>query len=209
MARRSPEDVKRALNLADQGKEVSEIARELDIPYATIYDWVKRSRDKAEDSVRPLHVRAVPMTPPTEDTGSERQAEMPPTRPAEGRVTPFPTTTEEQPLNYKEIEGYISGIYRMSVKIVAPNDFIAQEVVNTHADEAAAAWAEWIKSEPKVAAFLQKMMVGTPAGKLIYVHVSMGVGYFFARAAAEDLQRRLSDDDAGAAADDAPAASAA
>ncbi len=193
--------VARIRTLEAQGMSRNGIARELKISR----DAVRKYGDGDGTQRPPL--RAVTVTPPgtaDSDDGPVREADSAPRRPAEGTVF-VPAADDGSTLNYGDVQQYISGIYRMGAKL--SGDEILMDVVNVHADEAAAAWADWIQSEPKVAAFLQKMMVGTPAGKLVYVHVSMGVGYAFARAAVADIRRRA--ESADEPADDAAVASAA
>lgn len=207
------QQVDQAVMLSEAGRTTSQIANELGVPYRTVYAWIVEDRLPTFDSDNydePV-ARATPIEPPpfTNDDEPQRAHDMPPQRPADGRSAPPPPPSAVDALDYGQVRQYIAGMYRLAGNVVSPHDPILPGVVDAHADAAADAWVAWIRSEPRVEAFLQKMMVGTPAGQLIYVHVSMGVGYFFARAAAADLQQRLDNDADGTAANDAASVSTA
>lgn len=116
-----------------------------------------------------------------------RDEERPPQAPPGARriKQPEPPSAEQlmlaQGIDYSEVEGLISAAYKGAAAVVAERDPPLSSMIESHADEAARAWAEWIRSNPKAAAFLERMMVGTPFGKVISVHLGIGVGYYFAR----------------------------
>jgi len=207
----SPSKKAEARKLRSEGWTQARIAERFGVSPRTVRTWLA---PQATDEQVAQALHAVPLEPPIDISGGPdsgyRDADVPPTRPVDGTVF-VPPTEGGDVLNYKDLEEYIAGAYRMGAKL--SGDMILIDVVNVHANEAARAWAEWIRSEPKVAAWLQRMMIGTPAGKLIYIHVSMGVGYVFAKSAAAELQRRrAADESADATADvafDGAAASAA
>ncbi len=113
--------------------------------------------------------------PPQAPPGATRVKEPPPA------PTDLGLGGELGSLDYSEIEGLIATVYKGAAGIVENTDPPLAMMIASHADEAAQAWAEWIRSNPKAAAFLQRMMVGTPMGKVISVHLGIGVGYYFAR----------------------------
>ena len=67
------------------------------------------------------------------------------------------------------------------------------EVIQAHAAPAGQAWAHWIESEPKVAALIQRMMIGTPLGEVIGVHVGIVFSYTLARSAARAVAADVAD----------------
>ena len=91
---------------------------------------------------------------------------------------------------------------------VRPADPLLADVIDEHAAQAGAAWAHWIESEPKVAALLQRLMIGTPLGEVIGVHVAIVFTYTVARAAYRDAARERTEGEAAAGDGAAEAAAA-
>lgn len=97
-------------------------------------------------------------------------------------------------LDYSSVAGHIEGAYKLAGFALADSDPVLSAVVIEHAGSAGQAWTKWIESEPRVAALLERMMIGTPLGEVIAVHVGIGFAYFLARGAharaREELRRR-------------------
>ena len=171
------------------------------IPVGTISSW---ERDRLAAQPPPQAVRLVPPPDAEEDVATDdgeqlgRAHELPPQRPPDGRIQPVD-------LNYREISDYIEAFYSLAGRLAQESDEAMGIAVQQHAAKAGEAWSHWIQSEPKVAAFLQKLMIGTPMGEVIGVHVSIIVAYFLSRgivrAAAEERARAAED---GASPDASP-----
>jgi len=128
----------------------------------------------------------VPTTPVDDEAGSTsyRDHDVPPTPPQDAPQAP-PDLAQ---INYGQVAGYIEGAYVLAAKmLVEPADRVAAECITVHAGQAGVAWAKWIESEPKVAALLQRMMIGTPIGEVIGVHVAIVFAYVLARRASDQL----------------------
>lgn len=76
---------------------------------------------------------------------------------------------------------HIEGIYRVAAHAVGTSDPSLEAAIAEHAAKAGVAWARWVESEPKVQALLARLMVGTPMGEVIGVHVSIVFAYVVAR----------------------------
>lgn len=91
-------------------------------------------------------------------------------------------------INYKDVAGYIEGIYKLGGQMaIDPYDPLLAECIIKHSESAGQAWARWIESEPKVAAMLQRLMVGTPMGEVIGVHFAIVFAYVLGRQAANRI----------------------
>lgn len=121
--------------------------------------------------------------PPTEPP---RRSARTPRKPEGGRVQAPPAGPAQ--LDFKAIQTYIEGAYKLGGKVAFERgDTLLAAVIDEHATPAARAWVRYIESEPKVAELLRKLMVGTPAGEVIAIHVSIVFSYVLARTAAEQL----------------------
>lgn len=132
----------------------------------------------------------------TNGTGG-RASETPPSRPEGAQVRPdadpvFPGST----LDFASVKEAVTSIYATAGELVAPSDAALGGALIQYAEPAGAAWARWAAANPRLAAWLEKMMVGTPAGEVIGVHVGIAFAYFMARSAESQRIR------AAAAADD-------
>ena len=137
--------------------------------------------------------------PPVGPDAEFRADERPPQAPVGAPQAPQPVV-----IDYGGIAEKIGGMYSMAgTFLVADADPLLAEAIVAHAEVAGQAWAAWIQSEPRVAAWLQKMMVGTPLGEVIFVHVGIVFSYTLARSAAKavaaDVAAARANGDAGAA----------
>ena len=88
-------------------------------------------------------------------------------------------------IDYSKVQGYIEGAYKLAAEYaIKDSDPILADCIYTHAEQAGEAWAKWIESEPRVAALIQRLMIGTPLGEVIGVHVTIVFAYVLARSAA-------------------------
>lgn len=165
----------RAKVLREEGLSLREISKRLGgIPSGTISNWLKDEPPPPEPPPLEDHP---PPAPPT------REHEQAPRRPAGARIG------EVAELDYAKIGEYITGVYKLAGQTVRANDEALANAIDGHAEVAGDAWQKWIRSEPKVAAVLQRMMIGTPLGEVIGVHVSIVFAYVLARGALRDLER--------------------
>lgn len=109
-------------------------------------------------------------------------------------------------IDYSQVAGYIEGAYRLAARIaVEQYDPLLAGAIDERAADAGRAWAHWIESEPRVAALLQRLMIGTPLGEVIGVHAAIIFAYVLARSAAREVAAAAAPSAAaGAAADAAP-----
>lgn len=120
---------------------------------------------------------------------SGREHDVPPARPDGGRVESPPVS-----LNYAALREHIEAGYTMVGAFLENSDPPLGMAVKGNAKKAGEAWAAWIQSEPKVAALLEKMMIATPLGEVIGVHISIGIGYYIGRRAyADAMEQRAAD----------------
>lgn len=96
-------------------------------------------------------------------------------------------------LDLSAFAGYVEGAYKLGAYTIRDTEPLLAKAIEDHATQAGEAWAKWVESEPRVKALLERMMVGTPLGEVIAVHVGIGFSYFLARSAQAralaDLQR--------------------
>lgn len=86
------------------------------------------------------------------------------------------------------IEGYITQIYGGAAALcTSRGDHLAAEVINNYSPQFAEAWVDYIRSDPRIMEFLERMMIGTPLGNLIGVHAIAVGSYTFARVAAKQV----------------------
>lgn len=192
MAKYTDTQKQQAKALRAQGKTYREISQALGgIPVGTVSSWFREQQQPHE---------AVVVSPP-EDSETEdfltglRLDDAAPQMPSDGRLAPLE-------LNYGSIADSIESCYKIGGKLVSKSDPLLGQVLDEHAAKAGEAWAAWIRSEPKVAAFLQRFALGTPLGEVIGVHVSMVVAYVFTRSAireaAREADRRQTEQDVAA-----------
>lgn len=138
--------------------------------------------------------------PPTDDAEALFRDQEPPAAPDGARIAEPPVQ-----IDYASVAGYISGAYSMAARFAVPDPLLAQ-VIEDHAEQAGQAWAHYIQSEPRVAALVQRMMIGTPLGEVIGVHVGIVFSYTLARTAARniaaDYARRTAGGDVAAEAEE-------
>lgn len=171
---------------------------------------------KAYSRTVPRHwLAALDLTAPDEldaDTvasmrnGNGRESELPPQPPPGARIETPPRPSAPDELDFSAISSYIEGAYKLGAHAVRDSDALLADSIEAHAAPAGQAWAKWVESEPKVAALLRRMMVGTPMGEVIAVHVGIGFSYFLARSAVSRFEREQAR--AAAAATDAGPAGA-
>lgn len=109
-----------------------------------------------------------------------RVTETPPSKPAGASVR---KPEQAAVVDMSTVAGYIEGAYTLAAHTIEGTDPALAAAVAGHAKQAGDAWAKWIESEPKVKALLERMMVGTPLGEVIGVHVGIGFAYFMSRSA--------------------------
>lgn len=99
-----------------------------------------------------------------------------------------------QRIKLTTVEGYIQQMYGGAAFLArSRGDDIAADVIERYSPEFAEAWINYIQSDPRVMQYLEKMMIGTPLGNLIGVHVIAIGSYVFARAAAREITARFSE----------------
>jgi hypothetical protein len=93
-----------------------------------------------------------------------------------------------QRIKLSTVEGYIQQIYGGAAYIAENRgDALAADVIRRYSPELSEAWIDYIRSDPRLLEYLEKMMIGTPIGNLIGVHVIAIGSYVFARAAAGQI----------------------
>lgn len=136
--------------------------------------WLERLGDVAtprEDGT-PADGRRRSERPPTPPPGAPRVPSDP---------EPVPADTQAIDINYSQLESWITKGYEMAAASLEGSDPPLAKVIRQNAAKAGAAWANYIRLNPRIAAFLQRMMVATPLGEVIAIHLGIGLGYFFAR----------------------------
>lgn len=189
--------------LERHGLTKDELADRIGVAAKTVHNKAL-DKDVPDVWLERLESRAARGPDPLEDDvtldGAGRAEELPPRPPLGARVVEPPPV--ESVVDFSGLAEYVASAYRLSAEYVVADPLLADSI-NRHADAAGRAWAKWAESEPRVAAWLQRMMVGTPLGEVIAVHVGIGAGYFLARAAVarerapepEDVEPELDDFD--------------
>lgn len=119
-----------------------------------------------------------------------RESDNDPVRPDGANHVVGPKT-----IKLSTVEDYIGKIYSGAAYIARDkfNDELASDVIIQYSPEFAEAWIEYIKSDPRIMAYLEKMLVGTPLGNLIGVHVIAIGSYTIARIVARDISRSFAE----------------
>lgn len=139
----------------------------------------------------------LPSESPAVDSGDEfeRAPDFPPEEFRAGENDPrMPDDGVEvigpQRIRLDTVEGYIKQIYGGAAYIARNRgDDLAAEVIDQYSPQFAEAWVEYIRSDPRIMELLERLMVGTPLGNLIGVHVIAIGSYTFARATARQIAR--------------------
>lgn len=93
-----------------------------------------------------------------------------------------------QQIKLSTVDGYIRQIYGGAAYIARNRgDELAADVIERYTPEFSEAWIDYIKSNPQILGYLEKLMIGTPMGNLIGIHVIAIGSYGFARAAANQI----------------------
>lgn len=93
-----------------------------------------------------------------------------------------------QKIRLDTVEGYIKQIYAGAGALARNRgDELAADVIDQYSPQFAEAWIDYIQSDPRFMEFLERLMIGTPLGNLIGVHVLAIGSYTFARVAARQL----------------------
>ena len=122
--------------------------------------------------------------PPTDDAEELFRDQAPPSPPDDARYA-TPATTK---IDYASVAGHIEGAYKLAAHFaIAQADPLLANIIEEHAQQAGQAWAHYIQSEPRVAALVERMMIGTPLGEVIGVHVGIVFSYTVARASARSI----------------------
>lgn len=143
-------------------------------------------------------------TPAAVEDGNESEArthEFEPTEESQFREQSPPFDPDSDPIvgpqkiKLTTVEGYINQIYGGAAYIARNRgDELAADVIDRYKPDFAEAWIEYIKSDPRLLEYLEKLMIGTPLGNLIGVHVIAIGSYAFARAAAAQIATAYADD---------------
>lgn len=100
------------------------------------------------------------------------------------------TVVGPQKIKLTTVRGYIEQIYGGAAYIAGSRgDDIAADTITRYTPEFSEAWINYIESDPRIMEYLEKLMIGTPLGNLIGVHVIAAGSYVFARAAAREIAR--------------------
>lgn len=95
-----------------------------------------------------------------------------------------------QRIKLTTVRGYIEQIYGGAAYIAENRgDEIAADTIRRYSPEFADAWINYIESDPRIMEYLERLMIGTPLGNLIGVHVIAAGSYVFARATAREIAR--------------------
>lgn len=185
-------DRQRVRELKAEGLSNRAVADKLMIGRRTVDKWV--AEDSAAAGDQPPPAPAAEREGAAGGSGAAagpaprpgRKHEQPPRKPPGGKVAQPPAGPPA--LDYSAVGGYIEGAYKLGAKVaVERGDRILGDVIDEHASAAARAWVRWIQSEPRVEEMLRKLLVGTPVGEVIAIHVSIVFSYTLARTAAEQL----------------------
>jgi hypothetical protein len=180
----SEEHRERARVLLEEGLSLHATAQRIGVPLSTVRSWAKRGNWIAapppQEGSPPDTEVGAPLTPP--DDPERIGAPASPRRPPGGKIQPVE-------LDYGSLQEYIEGAYKLAGQTVRTNDPYLGDAIDEHAHKAGVAWCKWVRSEPKVAALLQRLMIGTPLGEVIGVHVSIVFAYVLARGAAREFAR--------------------
>jgi hypothetical protein len=102
------------------------------------------------------------------------------------------TVVGPQRIKLTTVEGYITQIYSGAAYIAkSRGDDIAADTITRYSPQFAEAWIDYIKSDPRIMEYLEKMMIGTPLGNLIGIHVIAIGSYAFARIASREIAEAL------------------
>ncbi len=144
-------------------------------------------------------IRQAPLLDAISEQYRDAEAETAPLAPEGALQAPRPVV-----IDYATVAGYVEGAYKLTAQMaVRPADPLLADVIDEHAAQAGIAWAHWIESEPKVAALLQRLMIGTPLGEVIGVHVAIIFSYTVARSAYRAAAERAASAGEAVAADGA------
>lgn len=131
-----------------------------------------------------------------------RDSDSAPNKPTDGETVVGP-----QRIKLATVEGYIQQIYGGAAYIATQRgDELAADVITRYSPEFSEAWVDYIKSDPRILEYLEKLMIGTPLGNLIGVHVIATGSYVFARVAARQVAAAYAADLNGNGAGDETAA---
>lgn len=85
-------------------------------------------------------------------------------------------------LDYGLLAEQIEGVYVMAAHAAGRSDPYLEQAIRDNANRAGTAWARWVQSEPRVQALVRRMMVvGTPMGEVISVHITIVAAYVITR----------------------------
>lgn len=194
-----PEVRERVVAMRQEGHSWSVISEATGVPRGTVRMWVRQHEERTGRPIPPAQEqrprpRPAP-APPAGEEGRERQVraeERPPQAPGDAPRLPPPPAPLGDPsqIDLSQVRGYVKMAYDMAGKAAgALGDPVAENVIAEHSDAAATAWEHYIASNPAAQEFFQRMLVGTPLGEVIFVHVSLVFSYTLARATARELAR--------------------
>lgn len=171
-------------------KTTSSITKKMDVEMPTRWERLLNSVDESsltavgEDDSTPPEFDARSQTFPNDPWDNDgRDNEGSPSKP-----TNADTVVGPQRIKLSTVEGYISQIYSGAAYLAKQRgDDIAADTINRYSPEFAQAWVNYIESDPRIMAYLEKLMIGTPLGNLIGVHVIAVGSYTFARVAARQI----------------------
>ncbi len=178
--------------LEQEGLDADELAVRLQIKPSSVHRRLRAKDDRAEmpelwtNKLNGTHHGRESSNGVLEDDGRvTRDRERPPTRPGGAEVR-----REQPPADMSTVAGYIEGAYQLAGRTIEATDPALGLAISSHAEPAGQAWAKWIESEPKVKALIERMMIGTPLGEVIGVHVGIAFAYFMSRGA---MQKAIED----------------
>lgn len=183
----SPDELAEILGL----KTTSMITKKMEVEMPKRWAKLLDERDSVStavgadstDSERLAHER-----PPTPEDGErdweklfrENEAPTPP--------EDYETVVGPQQIKLSTIDGYIRQIYGGAAYLARNRgDEVAADVIERYTPEFSEAWIDYIKANPQLLGYLEKLMIGTPMGNLIGIHVIAIGSYGFARAAANQI----------------------
>lgn len=104
-----------------------------------------------------------------------------------------------QKIKLTTVRGYIELFYSGAAQYAKQRgDDIAADTITRYTPEFSEAWINYIESDPRIMAYLEKLMVGTPLGNLIGVHAIAIGSYVFARVAAREIAQAIAAEGANA-----------
>lgn len=172
-------------------KTTSSITKKMDVEMPKRWVRLLDERDGATPAVggdSESNARAHTTPPILEDGETDWEREFRTEQDAPTMPDGLDPVIGPQKIKLSTIEGYIQQIYGGAAYIAENRgDELAADVIRRYTPEFSEAWVDYIRSDPRLLAYLEKMMIGTPLGNLIGVHAIAIGSYTFAKIAARQI----------------------